>query len=137
MDFRDKKNESKSHQLKIKTFRNGKDLVKFAASVYPEWIYDIADRYDDELNIFNKNWQEVCKRRGVSPQKILLVGKIIFESDTNSKDYTVLTSIQNHLTRYGYCVRFKGEFQVCANKEGCSNAILSEDVHRKICEKKK
>jgi hypothetical protein len=134
-DFKDKP-EVKSNVLFIMKCRNDRDLVKFISNIYPTWIFDIADKYEDDLKPLINNWNFVCKRVKTTRKKILLVEKIVFENDENIKLYKTITSCLNRLTSFGYCVRSKTDFTTCLT-EGCNTVLLCKKMRNSLYKQKK
>ena len=134
-DYKDKP-DSKSSVLFILKCRNGKDLVKFISNMYPTWIFDIADKYDDDLKPLVDNWKNVCKRVKTTRKKILLVEKVVFENDTDIASYKTLTSTLNRLTAFGYCIRSKKDFTTCLT-EGCNTVLLCKEMRNNLYKQKK
>lgn len=118
----------------IKRCKSADELIKWCGRTYPNWIYDVLDKYDGDLTSLTENWELVAKKAKVTPQKILLVELVVFESDGKDSKYEIITLLQNILTRYGYCVREKGMFISCIT-DGCNTAMLNEKLRNSLFRK--
>lgn len=130
MDFSDGKNAVKQRMF-IARCRNGNDLVKYINRIYPLWIYDVLDKFEEDLKPLSDNWLDCCRRTNVKPKKILLVEKVVFDPDTDSKEHKVLLASLNHLTKHGFCVREKSDFTACLT-EGCNSIILCKEMRNNL-----
>ena len=115
----------------IKTCRNPKELILGVNKMLPGWIYDVLDSYDKDLTPLTDAWNDLCKRSGSKPQKIVLVEKVVYHSDRDAAEYKILLTALDFLTKHGFCVREKNEFTSCVTG-GCNSALLAKEVRNQL-----
>jgi hypothetical protein len=104
--------------LEMKTYEEFKNIID---KTFPSWIIDSCDNYSIDYPHLNSNWKKICQMQNVNSKKIVLVKYLIF----NDPEYSLLSSICEIMTRFGYCVRRISEFTKCVK---CENAIPSIDI---------
>lgn len=92
------------------------DIMTVINEAFPSWIIGVTDRYSDNFNILNENWEAICKMCNSTRKKVIIVNYIDILSDKQ----TCIRRISEILTRIGYSVRTNKDFYIC-NK--CSLAI--------------
>jgi hypothetical protein len=75
---------------------------------FPGWLVSSSQKYSPDYKFLQDNWNLICTRLSVNPQKIILVDDIKF--DDNHSNLTILCEF---LTKNGYCIRRKDEFVIC------------------------
>ena len=101
------------------------DILTLIDETFPTWIIGFADRYSDNFNMLNENWESICKMCKVSKKKVILVNSIDILSDKQ----TCIRRISEILTRIGYSVRTINEMSIC-NK--CSLALPCKKIEELI-----
>jgi hypothetical protein len=93
----------------------------------PEWIIGAILDYSDDYPHLKHNWEIICQRLGVTPQKIILVTKIPFDPDEkNTKEIALICEI---LVRKGYVVRRSCELFQCKK---CRKALLPKNLYEEL-----
>jgi len=128
MNFQDTEERKKLLEA-LRESKSSTESYELISSYYPGWFIDSFDGYSPDYPTLQFNWFSVCERAGVRPQKILLVSSIVFE-----KEYTILCTVCEYLTRFGYVVRRVGEFTGC---EKCGLAIPCEELWKNLRRQKK
>lgn len=94
---------------------------------HPNWLVSRLDGYSADLEMLNKNWENLCAQLKVSPKQIILV-TYLPESDEEVKEnpeFTKIMEICDTLTKNGYVVRKNTQLQACSI---CEKAILTFEV---------
>ena len=101
------------------------DIMIIIKEAFPTWIIGFADRYSDNFNMLNENWESICKMCKVSKKKVMIVNPIDILSDKQ----TCIRRVSEILTRIGYSVRTIKEMYIC-NK--CSLAVPCNQLEELI-----
>jgi hypothetical protein len=95
------------------------DTEKTIEKYFPGLISYKIKQYSKDYPTLASNWNVICDKLKTTPKDIILLKKIVFEN----REYTLLNTICELLTRKGYCVRREGEFSSCFKCEGAIPCI--------------
>ena len=90
------------------------EKINYLNSKLSNWILSIADKYRSDYPHLQQNWEMLCKKYGVQPQKILLVSNIPYPKENMEDPIHEYCSI---LTQLGYVVRRANEFIFCKDTD--------------------
>lgn len=97
-----------------------KDVFEFIMDKYPSWIITTCDKYSEDYNFLNTNWDVMVNNSGSRKQKVIIV-------DSFSKDkYLVFSEL---LTKVGFVIRTKDELISC---NVCHLALPSKQSYNKL-----
>ena len=109
----------------FKSLSNKDDIHDFITRVFPGWLIASADRYSVDYPHLQHNWETICRKTQTQPQKIVIVDTIFFDKKEDKFTHSLLTTICEVLTRYGYVVRRKEEITGCLE---CQSAMPTEEL---------
>jgi len=86
------------------------EIIEQINKELPNWIVDIAEKYDENYSHFTKNWNLICKQLKTTPKYIIIVNDIphIKEENPNMKIFDYC----NKLVQLGYMIRRKQELMI-------------------------
>lgn len=130
--FRDPKDQDLLHELymEIREIKSGEEALEFARKYAPDWIICEANSFAKMYSRLTTNWNTICNSLNTRPQKILLVEEIHFRNS----EHTIMEMICEILTRAGFCVRRKCEFDTCSQ---CDSVIFSIEMFETLSRKRK
>lgn len=111
----------------LKKCNTPEEIQGYIERTCPGWLEFSLEKYSDDYPHLTANWNFICSRLGVSPQKIVLVSEIIFD-----ENHKTIRAYAEYVTRKGYVVRRSGEFIAC---ERCNAAIPCEKIWELLKEK--
>ena len=86
------------------------EIIEQINKELPNWIVDIAEKYDENYSQFTKNWNLICEKLKTTPKYIIIVNDIPHIKDENPNmkifDYC------NQLVQLGYMIRRKQELMI-------------------------
>ena len=101
-----------------------KEVDEYLHVNIPGWVVYSIDDYCDDYGWLKKNWQAMCEKFNVRPQKIIIVKRLNFNNATG-EDF-IINQLSSTLTTKGYVVRREGEFTLC---KVCEKAIPCKEIY--------
>ena len=112
----------------VKNTEKHNDIVKLIDNIFPGWILGWCEKYSSDYSHFQNNWRFVCKKMALSPLKVVIVDKIVFDN----AEYSLIRVFCELLTLCGHSVRRKEEFIGC---KVCGDAIPTELIYKQLIER--
>lgn len=100
-------------------------LREFIDKHLPNWLITSSDSYTIDYPHLQVNWEHICAKNEVEPQKIIAVEKIVFEKKQDESKYKLLSAICEKLTRMGYVIRRREELTSC---RVCRKAMPTKEI---------
>jgi len=129
-DFNDKalllrlKTDSLNEELSFITSLTEQKLFHYLDKI-SNWVTTILPSYSKDYAFLEMNWKNISNHLKVQPQKIIIVSYLP-ESTDDFKDYKILETLCDNLTKFGYIVRHQSQLQGC---KSCDKALLTKNVY--------
>ncbi len=107
------------HQLE-----STEEIIDNINTILPEWILDYANKFAQEYDKLNDNWDELCNKVKTEKRKILIVPYLPLENKTDNDKY--INSVANMLTSKGFLLRRSVEIFKCPRT---NNALLTRQMY--------
>jgi len=104
----------------MNSIKTTKEMYDYIQQIYPRWLVMALDGYCEDYPHLTSNWDTICSKMGIKPQKIILVTDLVFDDN-----HRVTMAFAEHMTRNGYIVRRSSEFIACYV---CMKAIPSLEI---------
>jgi hypothetical protein len=105
----------------LKNAKNSGEVLCIINETFPSWICFTAEKYSNDYEYLQKNWESICKKLSTTPKSIICVDEI-----TRDERHSLLQIFCERLTIEGFVVRCKGELIRCSR---CGNAIPGFKVY--------
>lgn len=105
----------------LKNCKSSDEIQNVIENTFPGWLIHGTDKYSDDYPNLQENWLKICNMINTTPKKIVIVDDIYFD-----KNHLLINIFCERMTREGYIVRRKCEFQCC---EICGCAIPTFNLY--------
>lgn len=109
---------------RFKSLDDKTEIRDFIDQTFPGWLVAATDGYTVDYPHLQSNWETICQRNNVKPQKIVIVDRIFFDKKDNVV-HNLLMTVCEEMTRRGYVIRRKEELTGC---EKCFRAMPVKDL---------
>ena len=80
------------------------EIIDNINTILPKWIVDCANKFAQEYDKLNDNWDELCNKVKTEKRKILIVQYLPVEDKTDNDKY--INSVANMLTSKSFIKTF-------------------------------
>lgn len=103
---------------KLATLGEIKELVE---QIYPSWIIGFLQKYSQDYNELQSNWEKICQENKTNVKQIMLVDSIFFDDE-----HKLIQLFAEIFTKSGFLVRTKEQIIPCSK---CNLAIISRQLY--------
>jgi hypothetical protein len=118
--------ESMIKNLEVELMERYEDdtLREWVTENMPEWVVSENTKYTSDLRRISDNWGNICEKLMVPKRSILRVRNIGVTSEED-RNFTLIMTVCEYLTRLGYVVKFYQDFTPCKK---CSSIMIGRRI---------